>query len=148
MTSTTITLIVAVILLVIILWFLIEEIWDLALFVRKTPRSEVKNLSTLRALSLFEHLPDFLAVDVRPNDSFRKRHLPSARNAPFVDDKLETENIADLDRDRPILIYCDGGYRSRKAVGAFIDAGFTRIYHLNRGFMMWRTFGGPTEPKE
>lgn len=136
---------VIVVLLIVTLWFLLEEVWDLALFARRSPQKEVKNLSTLRAISLFEHHDDIVAVDVRPRESFRKRRLPSALNASYVNETLDTENLADLDPDKPILIYCDGGYRSRRAVSAFVEAGFTKIFHLNRGLLMWRLFGGPVE---
>lgn len=136
---------IIVVLLIITLWFFLEEVWDLALFARRSPQKEVKNLSTLRAISLFEHHDDIVAIDVRPYDSFRKLRLPTALHASYVNETLDTENLADLDPDKPILIYCDGGYRSRRAVSAFVEAGFTRVFHLNRGLMMWRLFGGPVE---
>ncbi|MEC5128458.1 rhodanese-like domain-containing protein [Verrucomicrobiales bacterium BCK34] len=136
---------IIVFLLIAAIWFFVEEIWDLALFARRSPQKEVKNLSTLRALSLFEHHDEIVAVDVRPYGSFKERRLPRALSAPYVDDSLDTANLDCLDPDKPILIYCDGGYRSRRAVGAFVDAGFKKVFHLNRGLMMWRLFGGPTE---
>ncbi len=145
MITESFALTIIVVLLIVTLWFLLEEIWDLALFARRSPQKEVKNLSTLRAISLFEHHDDIVAVDVRPYDSFRDRRLPQALNAPYENESLDTTDLADLDPDKPILIYCDGGYRSRHSVGAFVDAGFTKVFHLNRGLMMWRLFGGPTE---
>ncbi len=145
MTNEVFFLPIIVILFLISLWFFLEEVWDLALFARRSPQKDVKNLSTLRAISLFEHHDEITAVDVRPRGSFRKRRLPQALSAPYEDDELDTKDLIDLAPDNPILIYCDGGYRSRKAVGAFVEAGFTKIFHVNRGLMMWRLYGGPTE---
>lgn len=139
------SLTIIAVLFIVGLWFLFEEIWDLALFTRPSPQKEVRNLSTLRAMSLFEHHDEIVAVDVRPCESYRKRRLPGALSAPFVDERLDTGNLEGLEPERPILIYCDGGYRSRRAVDSFVDAGFTKVFHLNRGLLMWRIFGGPTE---
>jgi len=127
------------------LWFLLEEVWDLALFSKRSPEKEVKNLSTLRALSLFEHHDDIIAIDVRPFAHYRKRRLPQAVSAPYENDSLDTGDLTVLDPDNPILVYCDGGYRSRRAISALVSAGFTKVFHLNRGILMWRLFGGPTE---
>ena len=55
---------VIVILLLIMLWFFLEEVRDLSLFAKRSAKKEVTNLSTLRALSLFEHHDDIVAVDV------------------------------------------------------------------------------------
>ena len=148
MTSESFFIGITILLLLATLWFLIEEVWDLALFSRKSTEKEVTNLSTIRALSLFHHHGEITAIDVRPKESFQKDHLPRAVSAPFIDDRLDPKRLATLDREKPILIYCDGGYRSRRATPAFIEAGFTRVFHLNRGVMMWRLFGGPTESDE
>ncbi len=136
---------VIVILLLIMLWFFLEEVRDLSLFAKRSAKKEVTNLSTLRALSLFEHHDDIVAVDVRPAEKYGKRRLPGAINAPFEEGAPGGESIADLDRDTPLLVYCDGGYRSRQSLDAFVGEGFTKVFHLNRGLMMWQFFGGPTE---
>ncbi|MCB1002239.1 MAG: rhodanese-like domain-containing protein [Ilumatobacteraceae bacterium] len=43
-------------------------------------------------------------VDVLPASVFRREHLPGARNMPLA--TLRREQLEDLDRDRPIVVYC------------------------------------------
>ena len=53
--------------------------------------------------------------------------------------------VTELDPAKPILVYCGGGVRSRLALGKLKDAGFTRIYNLNRGMLGWMLGGHPVE---
>ncbi len=145
MITESFSLTLVAILFVVLLWFLFEEVWDLSLFAKRSRHKEVVNLSTLRALSLFEHHDEIVAVDVRPFEKFRKRRLPAAVSVPFQDGVLEGDGLDDLERDKPILVYCDGGFRGRRSLDAFVEKGFTRVFHLNRGILAWRFFGGPTE---
>ena len=46
---------------------------------------------------------------------------------------------------RPVLVYCAGGYRSRKAVSILRELGFVSIHNLHRGFHSWRLAGLPVE---
>jgi len=141
--SSSLTLIV--VLFIVVLWFLFEEIWDLSLFTSRSRHQSVINLSTLRALSLFEHHEGITAVDVRPQQEYEARHLPGAVNAPFDEENLDGSTLKDFPRDNPLLVYCGGGFRSRRALEKIAEEGFTRVFHLNRGILMWRLFGGPTE---
>lgn len=145
MITESFSLTIIAILFIVLLWFLFEEVWDFAIFAKRSPHKEVANLSTLRALSLFKHHDDIVAVDVRPVEAFRKRRLPAAISAPYEDGTLDSESFAGLDREKPILVYCDGGFRSRRSLDAFVDEGFTKIFHLNRGILAWKFYGGPTE---
>jgi rhodanese-related sulfurtransferase len=44
-------------------------------------------------------------VDVLGEDDFRHDHLPGAINIPLK--KLDANTVAGLDRDRPVLVYCN-----------------------------------------
>ena len=132
-------------LLSIMLWKLFEEFRDWRLFGHRAEHDFSMNLSTLQSLGIYRHTPGLVAIDVRPEAQFEKRHLPGAQNAPFVKGTLKNSKIENLDRSTPILVYCEGGHRSRNALKALEEAGFHSIYHMNRGFMMWRFFGGPLE---
>ncbi|HEX4982103.1 MAG TPA: rhodanese-like domain-containing protein [Ilumatobacteraceae bacterium] len=43
-------------------------------------------------------------VDVLPSSVYAEEHLPGAVNVPL--ETLDETSVADLDRDRPVLIYC------------------------------------------
>ena len=45
-----------------------------------------------------------LLVEVLPADEFEAEHLPGAINIPLK--TLTPAAVADLDRDRPLIVYC------------------------------------------
>jgi rhodanese-related sulfurtransferase len=45
-----------------------------------------------------------LLVEVLPADEFEAEHLPGAINIPLK--TLNRAAVADLDRDRPLIVYC------------------------------------------
>jgi len=44
-------------------------------------------------------------VDVLGEDDFQHDHLPGAINIPLK--RLDANTVAGLDRDRPVLVYCN-----------------------------------------
>ena len=44
-------------------------------------------------------------VDVLADDEFEHDHLPGAINIPLK--RLDAKTVAGLDRDRPVLVYCN-----------------------------------------
>ncbi len=143
--SITSLIVVALLVLIVLLWHVFEFAWDNGHFKSLEGGRFAQNLSTIAALQIFKQHSDLTAVDVRPRPQFEKRHLPGALNAPFEDGHLDVSNLSALDRSKPILLYCDGGYRSRRALPSLLDEGFTAVYHINRGIKMWRFFGGACE---
>jgi rhodanese-related sulfurtransferase len=78
-----------------------------------------------------------LVLDVRSREEFRDGHVPGAVNVeyrllPRVVDRLEA------DPARPVVVYCETGYRSRIARSTLRDAGFTEIYQLEGDMRAWR----------
>jgi rhodanese-related sulfurtransferase len=43
-------------------------------------------------------------VDVLPSSVYAEEHLPGAINVPL--ETLDETRVEDLDRDRPLLVYC------------------------------------------
>ena len=43
-------------------------------------------------------------LEVLPPEEYREEHLPGAINVPLK--KLDAPAVADLDRDRPTVVYC------------------------------------------
>jgi len=79
-------------------------------------------------------------VDVRRKPEWDGGHIGIARNKPL--DKLESM-LADLDRSRPIVVHCKGGYRSAVACSLIQRAGFENVVNLIGGLDAWEAFGLP-----
>ena len=63
-------------------------------------------------------------VDVRTPDEFAADPVPGARNLPL--DQLASRR-AELDRARPVVVFCASGWRSAAAAQTLTAAGFTRV---------------------
>ncbi len=63
-------------------------------------------------------------IDVRSPQEFAAASYPGAKNIPV--DVLPSR-LADLPRDRPVVLYCASGTRSARAARILKQAGFTDV---------------------
>lgn len=75
-------------------------------------------------------------VDVRTPEEYEAGKIGEAINLNFYDDNFKTE-IAKLNKEQPVLIYCQAGGRSKKAANMLVDLGFKEIYELEVGYSGW-----------
>jgi hydroxyacylglutathione hydrolase len=84
-----------------------------------------------------------LAVDVR---------APRERDEKFVDGSVNiplnhlAERLKELPSDRPLLVYCAGGYRSSIAASLLQRQGFTQVSEIAGGLAAWETAHLPLAP--
>jgi phage shock protein E len=83
-------------------------------------------------------------VDVRRPYEFEAGHLAGARN---IEMNELVARAAELERDRPLLLYCRTGNRSSMAVDAFREAGYD-AHNLAGGLEAWVAEGRPIEPAD
>ncbi len=117
-------------------WFWFEGTWDRRLFTAG-PGRVCCNLSAAEANAWLEQHPETQVLDVRSAREFAGGALPGAVNLSIGEDDFETK-VSVLDRNRPVLVYCAGGYRSRRAVEKLKQLDFIHIRHLHRGYMSWK----------
>lgn len=79
-------------------------------------------------------------VDVRRKGEWDSGHIAGAMHKPL--DKLESL-LGDLDRRKPIVVHCKGGYRSAVACSLIQRAGFENVTNLMGGLDAWQAFGLP-----
>ena len=74
-------------------------------------------------------------VDSRALNEFNVSHLRDAIWIGYEDPKLVKLN--DIDKSRPLIIYCSVGYRSEKIVEKLQKEGFESVYNLYGGIFEW-----------
>ncbi len=119
-----------------------------ALFIAATayqylkPKEERKftSLNTEEAYEKIRGERAYYIVDVRRRDEFKKGHLRKAKNIPLDD---FTNRLNKIPRNKDVIIYCDMGSRSIRAVRYLEVAGHERIYHMHEGMRGWRKAGHP-----
>lgn len=81
-------------------------------------------------------------VDVRTKEEFSEGHLKDAKNIDITEPTFEAE-LARLDKSQPVLVHCQAGGRSTRALPTFEKLGFTNIIHLDGGYSGWLDNGKP-----
>ena len=83
-------------------------------------------------------------IDVRADHEWEAGHLPGATHVPL--DELP-ERAGEIDKERPVLLYCRGGNRSTMAAAALAEAGYDAS-KLSEGIVGWDEAGLPLEPDD
>ena len=128
---------------VMLVWYLCLG-WDPWPFGRSW---EVKHHHVSSAKRLLDEDSCAVPVDVRSSGAYHRRRLPGAINAPFdlLENQLDGSALSELDRETPILVYCDAGFRSRRALTAITELKFSSVHHLKQGIFMWSLLGNQTD---
>jgi hydroxyacylglutathione hydrolase len=79
-------------------------------------------------------------VDVREDNEWAGGHIPGAIHAPL---SRFSEAAAKLPKDKPVIFYCQGGVRSKRALDLSKDCGLKAEGHLGGGIAAWRSFDFP-----
>ncbi|WP_298543714.1 rhodanese-like domain-containing protein [uncultured Aquimarina sp.] len=79
-------------------------------------------------------------VDVRTPQEYAEGHIEGAINIDFSDENFETL-ISEVDKSKPVAVYCGRGGRSGKCSAYMKKAGFTKIYDLDGGITEWKYKG-------
>jgi len=83
-----------------------------------------------------EHKP--LVLDVRAVNEYEQEHIPGAVNIPLAE---LPQRINELSQ-QPIVVHCEGGYRSAVAAGLLQAAGRRTVIDMCDGFAGWKHAGG------
>jgi glyoxylase-like metal-dependent hydrolase (beta-lactamase superfamily II) len=75
-----------------------------------------------------------LAIDVRTSREREHKHIEGSLSIPL--NRL-ADHLPSLPTDRPLLVYCAGGYRSSVAASLLQRAGFRPVAEIAGGFAAW-----------
>lgn len=83
-------------------------------------------------------------LDVRTPQEYNNGHIPGAVNINVYDADFESQ-IASLDTNKAVFVYCLAGGRSSQAADILAAKGFKTIINLSKGFSQWNSNGFPVE---
>jgi rhodanese-related sulfurtransferase len=78
-----------------------------------------------------------LLLDVRDAKDYEAGHIIDARNIPAAEVASRAESLKKF-KEKPVIVYCDGGFTSAGAARALRASGFTKVVTLNGGLNSWR----------
>ena len=79
---------------------------------------------------------DIQLVDVRTPKEYNDGHIENAKLIDFLSEDFKIK-IQELEKEKPIYLYCRSGRRSGKASKILTDLGFAEIVDLKGGYLAW-----------
>jgi glyoxylase-like metal-dependent hydrolase (beta-lactamase superfamily II)/rhodanese-related sulfurtransferase len=85
-----------------------------------------------------------LLLDVRTAAEWAEKQIAGGLHVPL---SQLSERLADIPRDRPIIVHCAGGYRSSIASSLLTRAGWSDVSEIAGGLAAWEAAGLPVHSK-
>lgn len=95
------------------------------------------NLSVTAFADKLKSTSDATILDVRTPSEFEAGHLENAINYDWNSSGFD-QQIAGLDKTKPVFVYCLSGGRSASAANRMRKSGFKEVYEMDGGMMKWR----------
>jgi rhodanese-related sulfurtransferase len=83
-------------------------------------------------------------VDVRADHEWEAGHIAGASHIPLAE---LSQRAGEIDKDKPVVLYCRGTNRSSMATAALAAAGYDAV-KLSEGIVGWEEEGLPLEPDD
>lgn len=82
-------------------------------------------------------------IDVRAEHEWEMGRIAGAKHLPLAE---LSERVGEIDKDRPVVLYCRGGNRSTMAADALAAEGYDAV-KLSEGIVGWAEAEFPLEPE-
>ena len=108
---------------------------------------QIRKVSRITAAALAEQTLSSdspFVLDVRSEKEWNTVHLADAYNIPLTHLR---ERIDEVPHDRPVVVHCEGGYRSAIACSLLTQAGRTNVMDMVGGIKAWIATKLPTQPE-
>lgn len=97
-------------------------------------------VSPIEAASLLKEKKDLQLIDVRTPAEYESGHLAKAKLIPVQE--IESR-LGEIDKSKPVLLYCRSGHRSGNALKILQGKGYTQAKHIEGGITAWQAAGLP-----
>ncbi|MCB0793842.1 MAG: MBL fold metallo-hydrolase, partial [Flavobacteriales bacterium] len=94
-----------------------------------------KEVDSVKRISAAEFAREFrekpLVIDVRKKSEYDSQHVEGAVNIPL---NRINQHLAEIPKDKPIILHCQGGYRSMIAASLLKQRGWDDLVDVEGGF--------------
>jgi len=101
------------------------------------------HLNVTEAEKMLNENSELVLLDVRKQREYDKEHIPNAIHADYFSKDFNMK-LAELDKDKPYVVYCKSGTRSDETVRRMNELGITQVSIIGGGFRAWRAAGKET----
>ena len=93
------------------------------------------NITAEEAKQIMDTEEGYIILDVRTQEEYDQGHIPGATQISHEEIAEKAEDVL-TDKDQLILVYCRSGRRSKIAVEALVELGYTNIKEFG-GIIDW-----------
>jgi rhodanese-related sulfurtransferase len=111
------------------------------LFGKGLPKSVYGEINVTQLMQQIDAGKAPMVIDVRSAEEFAQGHIAGARLLPLFAVPIRH---GELPKDRPIVVTCRSGARSRMACEQLSKLGYDNLQNLSGGLLMWQRAGFPT----
>ena len=123
-------------------WIVLAVVLVIAAVIVLLPRNTLPaEVDVARAYEMYRG--GALLVDVRTPAEYAEQHIPDSLLIPL--DELP-DRLAELPKDKDIVVVCRSGNRSKEGTAILRDAGFARSTCMTGGLRAWAAAGYPVAP--
>lgn len=105
-------------------------------------KARVRELSVAEARTRLSANPDAVLLDVREESEWAAGHAVEAQHLGKGIFERDLEHRIP-DKDRELILYCGGGFRSALTADAAQKMGYTRVWSLDGGYKAMVAAGWP-----
>ncbi len=87
---------------------------------------------------------EVVLLDVRESAEVAVASVPGTLHIPMAQ---VPARLGELDRNRPLVVMCHGGVRSRRVAEFLLDQGFENVFNLRGGIDAWSVEVDPRVPR-
>ncbi|HEY3375579.1 MAG TPA: rhodanese-like domain-containing protein [Candidatus Aquicultor sp.] len=97
-------------------------------------QTNYRDVDAAQAKQLIDSDKTLQLIDVREQDEYAGGHIEGAKLIPIGE--LSTR-MSEIDKAKPVLVYCLSGVRSAQAAQVLVQSGYPKVYNLASGIDGW-----------
>jgi rhodanese-related sulfurtransferase len=118
--------------------------WLAALVMNCQGQTATQHLNPENFQAKLSSMSEKTILDVRTHKEYSSGHLKDAVCMDYYNDDFK-QKVDQLDRSKPVFVYCAAGSRSESAGKILAQMGFKEIYNLKGGINAWIKDNQPIE---
>lgn len=103
----------------------------------KSATNSFSDVSNAQAKELMANTPDLQIIDVRTDGEVAQGIIEGAEQVDMSKPEFE-QQLEELDKNKPVLVYCASGGRSKRAQNLMQEMGFKEVHNLEKGYSNWK----------
>jgi rhodanese-related sulfurtransferase len=107
-------------------------------------KTRIREISVDEVAAKLRNQTDFELIDVREDHEWQQGRIRGAKHLGRGILERDIEK-AIPNKDREIVLYCGGGFRSALSADNLQSMGYRNVYSMAGGFRGWKSSNGPTE---